>query len=385
MDLWVSFWSGLTSSIAEHGLLTVAILVMVKSAGVPLPVPADLLIVIVGANARDAGDPLWPAWLVLSAATAVGASVLYEFARRLGAEDIVHYGHYVGLTPDRVNDARRRTRDHRAIFVARIVPGLRLAIVVVCAILLIPRRVVTPAVCLAALVYVGACLALGYIFGQRLAETLAQFVFPAGLVIPSVAVAALLVWLKRARRVLGTASATVTVSRASRIRAGALAGAVAVGGSSMLANVCIYVGGPLISDALASPLDFMTRGRADPDPLEYLLGVSVFAVVLGVLGGAIYGIAADPWVPGWPDWLRGMVFATLPLIGALLLLVVMAVGRGGEPQQTWILAVVGEALRWAIYGVFLGLVNPVLRARRASATAPRPMAAPEVVRNTNVI
>jgi uncharacterized membrane protein YeiH len=107
------------------------------------------------------------------------------------------------------------------------------------------------------------------------------------------------------------------------------------------------------------------------------LGVSVFAVVLGVLGGAIYGVAADRWVPGWPDWLRGAVFATLPFIGALLLLVVMAVARGGEPQQTWILAVVGEALRWAIYGVFLGLVYPVLRARRAAAAAPRPMAAQE--------
>ncbi len=377
MDLWVSFWSGLTSSIAEHGLLTVAILVLVKSAGVPLPVPTDLLIVMVGADARDAGDPLWPAWLLLSAATTVGASALYEFARRLGAEDVVHYGHYVGLTPDRLDDARRlvRGRNQRAIFVARVVPGLRLAIVVVCAILLIPRRVVVPAVCLGALVYVGVCLALGYIFGQRLAETLAQFVFPAGLVIPLVTIAALLVWLKRARGSLRTASATVSLSRARRIRAGALAGAVAVGGSSMLANVCIYVGGPLVSDALASPLDFIARGRGDSESLQYLFGVSVFAVVLGILGGALYGMAADRLARGWPDWLRGVVFAALPLIGALLLLVVLAIARGGEPQQAWILAVVGEALRWAIYGAFLGLVYPVLRARRAAAAALGPMTA----------
>ena len=53
MDQWVSCWSELTSSIAEHGLLTLAILVMVKSAGVPLLGPADLLIVKVGADARD--------------------------------------------------------------------------------------------------------------------------------------------------------------------------------------------------------------------------------------------------------------------------------------------------------------------------------------------
>ena len=73
-------------------------------------------------------------------------------------------------------------------------------------------------------------------------------------------------------------------------------------------------------------------------------------------GGATMREVLDDLASRFPGLGGGVVFAALPLIGALLLLVVMALARGGEPQQTWILAVVGEALRWGIYGVFLGLV-----------------------------
>ena len=81
---------------------------------------------------------------------------------------------------------------------------------------------------------------------------------------------------------------------------------MAVGGSRMLANMCIYVGGPLASDALASPLDFITRGRAGPGPAPVPVWRERLRRGVGRPGGAIYGMAADRLTPGWPDWLVRM-------------------------------------------------------------------------------
>jgi hypothetical protein len=61
--------------------------------------------------------------------------------------------------------------------------------------------------------------------------------------------------------------------------------------------------------------------------------------------------------------LRGVAFAVAPLAAALLALMGLAVARGGEPQTVWLVALVGEVFRWAVYGIFLGLIHPIFRAR----------------------
>jgi len=365
MDLWVSFWSGLTSWIAAHGVLTAAVVVMLKSAGIPVPVPGDLLIVYAGADARATGGLLWPAWLLFSIATILGAWELYEFTRWIGADDLVHYGRHVGLTPSRLESAQGHLRagDRRTIFVTRIVPGLRLAIVVACGILVVPRQTFAAAVSLAALVYVGICLGLGYIFGPLVLQVLAELVFPVGLVIPLVVLSLVLTWLVRARRRLTTGHGGL--NRARRARAGALAGAVAVAGSSAAANLAIYIGGPLAALLLLAPDNLIGLADSIPGGIVYLFGASMVAVVEGVAWGSIYGLGEARWPLEWPDWMHGLVFAALPLACAVLLLMGLAVAAGSEPQQAWLLGAAGESFRWGLYGVFLGLTYPVFRDRRS--------------------
>jgi hypothetical protein len=45
----------------------------------------------------------------------------------------------------------------------------------------------------------------------------------------------------------------------------------------------------------------------------------------------------------------------------------LAVLGDSEPAPTWLVLAVGEAIRWAIYGVLLGLIYPIFRARRTRA------------------
>src|SRR3954453_22514184 len=139
MDLWVSFWSALARLVPDNGLMMVAAIVLLRSAAVPIPVPADLLVVMVGVEARETGAALWAPWLLLSAATAIGAALLYTFARWVGRVhgDILRYGRYVGLTEARINTAEAQldARGARAVMLGRIIPGLRTAIVAVCGML----------------------------------------------------------------------------------------------------------------------------------------------------------------------------------------------------------------------------------------------------------
>jgi membrane protein DedA with SNARE-associated domain len=380
MDVWTAFWSDLTSVIAAHGLLTVAAIVLVKSAGVPLPVPADLMVVLVGVQTRQGQLPFWLAWVLLSAATAGGAGLLYGFARWIGPEALVRYGHYIGLSQRRLEstEAALHDRGERAIIVSRVVPGLRLAIVVVCGMLNVPSRTFWPAVCLAALAYVGAGLGLGYIVGPPLADALERLVFPVGLVVPLVAIGILLVWLVRARRSLPGRADRPRLSRAGQARAGALAGALAIGGSTLVVDVLVYLGGPVAVALVATPGTIRAVTGGLLAEVLYLLGSIAVVVVVGIVWGVIYGAARDRWLPAWPDGRQGLAFGVLPLAVSLLLLAPLGVAPGGAPGAPWLVVALGEAIRWVIYGALLGLIYPILRTRRAAkesttvAGQPRP-------------
>lgn len=363
----MSFWSGLTRLIADHGVLTVAFIVLIRSAGVPIPVPADLLVVLVGVQAEETHASLWPAWLLYSVATTIGAGCLYAFTRWVGQDDIIHYGHYVGITPSRLDSAegRLRARGWRAILAARVIPGLRLASVVACGILRIPEVQFFPAVIVGALIYVGACLLLGVSLGSQALDAIGQLAFNLGLLESLVGLSAVLLWLSRARRRVAPSAARLPLSRSRRWQAGAISGALAVFGSSMAVNALLYVGGPIILE--------LVPGRADVESLVAELG-GLIAIVgsfleivfLGIVWGAVFAhLEGYSWGSS-RDWLRGLIFSVVPfgvasfprLLDALI---------SDQQSELFVLSAIGEALRWSLYGVLLGLIYPVFRARKTLA------------------
>src|SRR5579871_2320512 len=218
MDLWDSFWSALAAFIADNGPVAVALIVLLRSAAVPIPVPADLLVMVVGARAREQQLLLWPAWFVLTISTTVGAALFYAFVRWIGQGDVSHYGRYIGLTTERLSSAESQLieRGTRAVFVARIVPGLRLAIVAVCGVLRFRWWNFVVAVAFGALIYVAVCLTIGYIFGDAIVGLVGDLVFPLGVLEPVLGLSILLFWLVRARRSTRRLVASNRLSRASR-------------------------------------------------------------------------------------------------------------------------------------------------------------------------
>jgi membrane protein DedA with SNARE-associated domain len=368
MDLWTSFWAGLAGFIANDGLLAVAVIVLLRSAAVPIPVPADFLVVMVGARARDNQVLLWPAWLVLAISTTVGAVLFYWFVRWIGQGDVSHFGRYVGLSTERMNAAETQLgeRGARAVFVARIVPGLRLAIVAVCGMLRFRWWKFVGAVALGALIYDGACLTIGYVFGNAVIGVVGALTFPVGVLEPVAGLGVLVFWLSRARRSMPKPVAGERLSRRSGVRIGALAGALAIAGSSMLLNALLYLVTPLGANLkqLRGVESIVTLSGGQGGILQLLLD----GALLGIVAGVVYALQEGRWASGWSDWLRGLAFATLPFI-LIMLVQLLVFLQFDRPPSTWVVLGIGEAIRWAAYGALVGLIYPVLRTRRQQSTS----------------
>jgi membrane protein DedA with SNARE-associated domain len=378
MDLLSGFWSWISSFIAQYGVLAVALIVFIKSAGIPLPVPGDLLLVLVGVWVAQGVANFWPSLFALSLAIGSGALALYLFCRWAGRDDIYRYGRYIGLTQSRVERAEQelRQRDTWAIFVARVVPGLRLAVVVACGLYAIPRRVFVLPVGLAALVYVGACMLLGYIFGPLVYDLLEQIALPAGLLLAIVGLAVVVVWITRARREL-TEPVAGQLDRATRIRAGCLAGAVALLGSILVLDVLLYLDSPLAKGALTPLVEGPGIGRMSSGPANltepaYVLCAVSLMVAIGLGWGAVYGMVVErmPWST-LPDWIRGLVFSVLPFGASAVLVAAPLSLREPDPYVAWLTAGSFALIRSLAYGILLGLSFPIFgsRQRRGSAVA----------------
>jgi membrane protein DedA with SNARE-associated domain len=367
MDLWDSFWSAVAAFIAENGLLAVAFIVLLRSAAVPIPVPADLLVVVVGARAREQQLLLWPAWFVLAISTTAGAALLYAFVRWIGQGEVSHYGQYVGLTTERLSLAETRLVEHgtRAVFVARIVPGLRLAIVAVCGMLRFRWWNFVAAVALGAMIYVAACLTIGYIFGDAIVRLVGSLVFPLGVLEPALGLSILLLWLVRTRRATPHLVARGRLSRASRVRVGALAGALAIAGSTMLVNMLVYVVVPVAANSARGVRGIGSVLTSSGGPGAILL-LLLDSVLCGIALGILYAVDDGRLVAQWSDWLRALAFAAVPFLSVMLVLL-LAISQSDSSSTAWLALGFVELIRWGAYGVLLGLTYPVLRARRLQA------------------
>jgi membrane-associated protein len=158
-------WGGAAASL---GLL------VLTEAGIPLPVPADLLMLFVGERAAAGSLPLWLAAIALAAVALLGTAAAFLLARGPAQAVLQRLGPRVGLTPPRLERARTTItgRGRPALVVGRATPGLR-TLTVVAAATAVPARVAIPLLALGSTVFLEAHLALGYLLGpaaRRLVE-----------------------------------------------------------------------------------------------------------------------------------------------------------------------------------------------------------------------
>jgi membrane protein DedA with SNARE-associated domain len=355
----------------QHGIVAGFVVVLIEEAGVPVPVPGDVLMMGLGVHSRKGLVPLWLVLVLLEIATLIGATVLYFMASRGGRGLIYRYGRYMHLTPQRLDRAEQWLQRHgpKAIVGGRLTPGLRMATVIACGVFGIPFWRFLPALALGALLYIALYTLLGFFVGPAVLDLIEGVHVPIGVLGSLVPLVILSIWVYRARRGLHLTlrSDASLADRRHRWRDGLVAGVLATIISTLLMNVLVTVGGDL---ALLAPGDLVERARARfavlamirvIGPVLLLAAVPAF-VMVGAVWGAIYAQTVEPYLR-WPDWVSGLFFAMLPLCAALVIVLPVLDGAAPDLGQLGPLAAASEAVRHAVFGLALGLIYPLRLAR----------------------
>ena len=372
VDWWTEVGLAISSFLDRHGLVAAFVFLLIEEGGVPVPVPGDVLMLVLGVHAREGIVSLWQAIGVTWAGTIIGSSTLYWISRSAGRGLVYRYGRFIRLTPERLDATEGWLKQHgfSAVFLGRLVPGLRIVTTVACGVFEVPFLVFFPAMSIGGLLYIVVYTLLGYFLGPPVLRLLEAVHIPFGLLGSLVPLALFFWWTFRARQELGRRVASAPpVGHEVQLRAGAAAGLLATIASTLLLNVLINTAGGIaftapgtLVEQTAARLAFALAREVQP----VLLFVAVPAyLAVGGLWGAAYGLWIEARLPvSWPDWVKGLAFAAAPLLVSLVLVMpLLGLGFLGI-GATGPVAFTGEFIRHAVYGVLLGLVYPIFRARR---------------------
>jgi len=153
--------------VSEHQYLALFGIVATEEAGVPLPAPSDLVIMFYGDRARGDLPSLALVVLTCAAASTFGTLIPYLVTRKYGDAAAHRIARWIDVDPRRVDEweGRIAARGFIAIFIGRLIPGLRVAMSLIGGTAKVPLVEFSGGVFAAGLVYWSFWTGLGALFG----------------------------------------------------------------------------------------------------------------------------------------------------------------------------------------------------------------------------
>src|SRR6476620_10778002 len=178
------------------------VLLLPMEAGVPIPVPADLVMFAVGERVAAGKFPLWLAVAGFEVIAVLGTTALFLACRGPAQRILARLGPRLGLTEARLRRAaafaETRGRPGRAL--GRATPGLRTLTVVAAAVSgLSPRRAL-PALIVGSSVFLQLHLVLGLVLGPLADQAFNQAKGPALIAAAALVAATVVFWRIRRRK-----------------------------------------------------------------------------------------------------------------------------------------------------------------------------------------
>ncbi len=186
-----------------YGLAAVFVIMLVKAIGVPIPIPADALMLATSARVATGRMALPAAFVALLVALLAGGLVQFTLVRGAGRGLLTRYGHYLGITPERLGVAAQRmqTGGVVGIGVAVLTPGVRSIAVIACGLAGIPVRLFAPGLLLGSGLFLALHFFLGYVGGSLLATVSTAIPLPVvALIVVALLAAGFGVWYAIRRR-----------------------------------------------------------------------------------------------------------------------------------------------------------------------------------------
>src|SRR5258708_34929240 len=120
---------GLAAFLDAYGVAAACAIMLLKAAGVPVPIPGDVILLATAARAAEGKVALWFAFAVLLAALILGGALQFWLARGPARRGVVKHGQRIGLTEQRLERGANSVRQGSllGIGVAVLTPGVRSA------------------------------------------------------------------------------------------------------------------------------------------------------------------------------------------------------------------------------------------------------------------
>jgi membrane protein DedA with SNARE-associated domain len=161
--------------IATYGELFIFVVVLVEEAGLPLPLPSDLMLLFCGSLVAHGRLNLGLTFGSVVIATILGTAALFTLARWGGRPLVLRYGRWIRLDESRLQRAEQHLR-HRALWrltALRLIPGLRVYSTITAGVLAVPRTEATLAFALSGAIWASVWIGLGALLGPHLGSVVA--------------------------------------------------------------------------------------------------------------------------------------------------------------------------------------------------------------------
>jgi membrane protein DedA with SNARE-associated domain len=197
-----------------YGLAAAFAIMLAKAAGVPIPVPGDVVLLATAARAAAGTLGLGEAFAALLLALVAGGLVQFGLARGPGRGALYRFGRLLGLSPARLDAAAGVVRrgGPPGIALALLTPGVRSVAVPACGVANLPVRVFLAGLVLGSSLDVGLHFLVGYLGWPLVAGLGAAVPAPWALALPAVGLAA---WVAVRRRQRPGAPAAAVVAEAA--------------------------------------------------------------------------------------------------------------------------------------------------------------------------
>jgi membrane-associated protein len=187
--------------IASAGLYVIVGLILVKEAGLPFPVPGDLIVIGAGiAAGRGDLDPVTTLVLIVLASV-IGGAIQYTLLRSVARPALMRLlGRITSV--DRIERQAERLRGGgaRSVALARSTPGIRIVVVYASALASIPPVAFVTGLAIGNAVFIAAHFGLGFLLGESILAIVGAVLGPLAVAGTATAVAIIVGWYLVVRR-----------------------------------------------------------------------------------------------------------------------------------------------------------------------------------------
>ena len=187
--------------LAGTGLLAIVGLILVKEAGLPIPVPGDLIVIGAGVAAgRGDMDPA-VALVALVVASIVGGVIQFGLLRSVARPALLRLLSRVTST-ERIDGQAERLRRGgvRSVAVARSTPGVRIVAIAASALADLPAAVFVAGLAAGNALFIAAHFGLGFLLGEPVLSVVGGALGPIAIVGVALAVLGAVGWIVVSRR-----------------------------------------------------------------------------------------------------------------------------------------------------------------------------------------